>query len=411
MLSALPPLILLLAVSVDAFRDVGALSKWATDHGGYLHDRLAWKDYGGGDFGLVLSGGPVERGTVLLRVPRSLVLDASVLRRSDRADVVAKALGDYAELLDRLGAVPPECLPSPHRFSPWVDAMPSSFHRLSPAEIECLPFYAKYAAQYQEKKLEAFCRCAEALGEEGGFDGNNPKDAAAFEWAFRAVNSRFWKTNPLRRGGEENDTRQQTSELVPIGDMMNHRDPPNVVMVTEGPDHVAFAYMGDDADEGCDLSSLGESYERDLFLTYGQPGNPHRFLVLFGFVPDAECMPRVWSHIAYPETNPYGNAGQADELVFDAKDGSVPQQVWDAILWELWQPSSREEFLRERDERHAKYKDLLTEVLESHLARQLEELASLRPRIEATEGPNMPMIRRHNDFLTSTFTKVKNNLH
>jgi len=226
------------------------------------------------------------------------------------------------------------------------------------------------------------------------------------KWAFQAVNSRFWKTNPLE-GAKQLDM-LPTSELVPLGDMMNHRDPPNVQMVPEDPEHVCFAYMGDDADE---TSCASENYERDLFLTYGQPGNPHRFLVIFGFVPNAQSMPNVWSHLVYGDTNPYGSAAQVDKMVFHVEDGTVAQHVWDAILWELWQPSSLEEFLQDREQRHLIYKDLIVDVLESHVDRQLEELALLGPKIETTEGPNMAMIRQQNEFLTSVFTKVKNNLN
>jgi len=115
-----------------------------------------------------------------------------------------------------------KCRPPPHRFSPWLDAMPAAFPQFTAAELACLPFYARCAAQYQDGKFQAFCRAAAALGE-GGFCADDPRA----RWAFCAVNSRFWKTNPLA-GAQD---RRQTSELVPLGDMLNHRDPPNVEMV------------------------------------------------------------------------------------------------------------------------------------------------------------------------------------
>jgi hypothetical protein len=55
----------------------------------------------------------------------------------------------------------------------------------------------------------------------------------------------FWKTNP----SENAKIIKQTSELVPLGDMFNHRDPPNVQMIPEDSDYVTFAYKGDDDDD------------------------------------------------------------------------------------------------------------------------------------------------------------------
>ncbi len=64
---------------------------------------------------------------------------------------------------------------------------------------------------------------------------------------------------------------EQTSELVPFGDMMNHRDPPNVQMVPlpDSTDQVCFAYLGDDNDYGENDDDDGDEtcYERDLFLS------------------------------------------------------------------------------------------------------------------------------------------------
>ena len=122
-------------------------------------------------------------------------------------------------------------------------------------------------------------------------------------------------------------------------------------------------------------------------------------------------MPKVWSHLAYSDSNPYGSSAQADKMVFDANDGTVSQQVWDAILWELLEPPSKEKFDQEKDAKHVKYKSIIVGVLESHLDRQLTELTSLRAKLDVANGPNIEMIRQYNEFLTDVFTKVKNNLH
>ena len=129
-----------------------------------------------------------------------------------------------------------------------------------------------------------------------------------FAWAFNAVGSRFWKTDSAV------ENYRPCSELVPIGDMFNHRNPPNVKTVhLHEQDVVCFLYLG--GGEEC--------YPQDLFITYGQPYNPHRFLVIFGFVPTD--MPELWSHLLLSQTNTY--TGDVAKMVFICKDGAIAQQV------------------------------------------------------------------------------------
>mmetsp|Transcript_20402 Transcript_20402/g.30607 ORF Transcript_20402/g.30607 Transcript_20402/m.30607 type:complete len:168 (-) Transcript_20402:2208-2711(-) len=166
--------------------------------------------------------------------------------------------------------------------------MPQAFETFTKDEINCLPFYARYAAEYQEAKFASFCNAAAVMKDDDCvFDPANSDHVALLKWAFNAVNSRFWKTNP----SENAKIIKQTSELVPLGDMFNHRDPSNVQMIPEDSDYVTFAYKGDDDNDDEDNSTN----EKDIFISYGQPSNPHRFLVIFKFAPRAEYMPKLWS--------------------------------------------------------------------------------------------------------------------
>ncbi|CAB9520989.1 M protein repeat protein [Seminavis robusta] len=413
---------LLLAISslhcsqAGSGRDVVALSRWAKEEGIVMHECLEWKQYTTDkgeqeeDWGLVLTKS-LPRGTVLLKVPRSLVLDAAVICDKLKSEWVPaqlenamKALGNYQVHLEKFWIVlqllrcRKECKNSNNnnRWAPWLAAMPQTFPQFSKAEQACLPFYARYASEYQDAQLDAFCQAAMALQE---IDDNNPDDADDLKWAFQAVGSRFWKTAPIKEGIPT------TSELVPIGDMFNHRDPPNVAMVHDEEDSITFVYMGDDDDK---KDGDDDADHRDLFITYGQESNPHRLLVIFGFVPDETAMPKVWSHLIYSDTNQFSN--NIPEMVFDATDGSVSQNVWDAVLYEILQPIEPEEFLQAREENHVKYKPFTADLLNDHVTRQLEELASLRANIDSTTGDNMDLIRQHNDFMTRTFIRVKETL-
>jgi len=377
-----------------------------------MHGSMMWKEHSTGDWGLVLSE-PVPKGTVLVRIPRSMVLDARVIRDGVADDETRKsvvdALGKFAaaheegfwivwrlyELRRKPGGA----------FDPWLDAMPVDFAAFTEAEMDCLPYYARYAATYQDEKFEAFCRAAKAMNS-GVFDSASDDDDAVslFLWAFRAVNSRFWKTTPKE---EHADVIKPTSELVPIGDMFNHRDPPNVQMIPEDGDFVTFAYNCDSESGGADSGDARDDI--DLFITYGQPANPHRFLAIFGFPPCVEFMPNLWCHLDYSSTNPH--ASKFDEMVFDSQTGKVSETVWDAVLWELTEPSFLEEYNQTRDKWIVQYRGILEEVLMNHVEKQLAELRDCSAKIDLLEkgSPNFDIIQRHNDFLAEVFAKVKGN--
>ena len=177
-------------------------------------------------------------------------------------------------------------------------------------------------------------------------------------------------------------------------------------MIPEDGDFVTFAY-------NCDSESGGDSGDArddiDLFITYGQPANPHRFLAIFGFPPCVEFMPNLWCHLDYSSTNPH--ASKFDEMVFDSQTGKVSETVWDAVLWELTEPSFLEEYNQTRDKWIVQYRGILEEVLMNHVEKQLAELRECAEKIGKLDNgsPNFDIIRRHNDFLAEVFAKVKGN--
>ena len=128
------------------------------------------------------------------------------------------------------------------------------------------------------------------------------------------------------------------------------------------------------------------------------------FLVIFGFLP--QDIPQVWSHIAYPN-NPF--SAEVPQMVFRAKDGMVPKIVWDAVLYALLQPPPGETPVYTK-EQHTKYKKFTFDVLRTHVAKQLEELTELRQKMDTTAGENLDLVRRHNEFLTTVFSRVQKHL-
>lgn len=360
-----------------------------------MNEKLQWKKYDSNDdtnWGLELTE-PVPAGTMLLQVPHTLVLRADSLQ-----DEFLESDGDnLRRALERLGdfeihtqaflivlKLLRQCKKEDSQWAPWIEAMPKSFPEFSSAEKECMPMYAKAAADYQDQKFKAFCAAAKELGE---WKEDDPQATELLKWAFNAVSSRFWKTEP------KTVDQKATSELVPIGDMFNHREPANVA-ITHGPDSVNFVYKGDANDD------------KALYISYGSSYNPHRFMVVFGFCPE---MPEVWSHLHYPN-NPFSE--DASKMVFRTADGGIPENVWDAVLYALLdQPGmSFDNPKYTKEEMHQKYRKYTTTVLRNHVNQNLEHLKELRQKIETTEGENLDLIRQHNEFLTQVFSRVQANL-
>mmetsp|Transcript_18580 Transcript_18580/g.30413 ORF Transcript_18580/g.30413 Transcript_18580/m.30413 type:complete len:418 (+) Transcript_18580:73-1326(+) len=380
------------------------LSSWAKQHGTTLHPAVQWVDYGDGDWGLQLTS-KVDRGTELVRVPRSIVLDSVVSRDEiissstsvieNANECIIDALGPFQVHEENFWIVLKlyQCLREERngKHAPWIEAMPRKFRHFSKEEEDCLPFYAKYIADYQRQKLDAFVDAASVIcGHK--LEG---KEKEQFTWAFDAVGSRFWKTTSTIK-----EDYQPRSELVPVGDMFNHREPPNVKLYhdNEG-DAVCFLYLGENDDTEDDKLTC---YPKDLLITYGLGYNPHRFLVIFGFVPTD--MKEIWCHFVFSDDNPY--SVDVSKMVFQCKDGSIPQDVWDAVLYEL-DPSKDIELMRH--DPMAKF--YAAEVLNNHVAKQLEELASLREKIDfVVDGENLDLIKMHNHFLTDAFHRVQSNL-
>ena len=393
-------------------RNVLGLSEWAQQQEGLeLHSSLLFKEYksaestsdksSGSNWGLELKE-PVPTGTVLLTVPRHLVLQASSIRdefsKEMGKDLLEKVQGSLNESdmshhepnfwivwkfwnLCRQG--------QNHKWKPWIQAMPGAFTRFSKQEQDCLPYYAKYAAEYQDKKLEAFGKAAQ-LAVQGSDKKQewNDTDQEFFEMAFLAVNSRFWTTSPAPELNL-----QPTAELVPIGDMFNHRDPPNVKVVSQNNGSVNVIYTGDGT---C----------RDLYNFYGQPSNPHRFLVIFGFVPSADDMPTMWCQMTHPN-NPF--SADVDNMVFSTQDNNG-KTVWDAVLYALEdedQPDVQYTAARHNVPYVRKY---TRQVLEQHVATQLQELQECCQKIDAllrSCSSKKELIRQHNSFCEGVFTRVQ----
>ena len=113
-------------------------------------------------------------------------------------------------------------------------------------------------------------------------------------------------------------------------------------------------------------------------------------------------------------------------MSFGTADGKISKTVWDAILDSLLADPRPTTNTNNDDtttttpppvytqERHEKVKQYTLDVLSTHVSKQLEELTSLKPKIDTLESiranSNVALIRQHNELLTTAFTNVMKRL-
>lgn len=315
--------------------------------------------------------------------------------------------------------------PTPHmdkdadlRFwKPWLDAMPrdcSTAVSWTLPERECLPLPARAMAEYEGVKWQLFLRAYQRLAEATatasaatGQQSGNTKNTESHsgwlvpsstktnsdssdqhdrlvQWAYQVVGSRCWRhprqvapqSASFSSETEDDDTNEfwRDTEMVPMGDMFNHRTPSNVVVVRSSVGGgVDFVYTGQQlgSDPVVDHNNDHDDDDTGLYLSYGATTNSHRFLTIFGFVDTS--MKEVWSQLVFSDPDErLQTLGCNDkvQMVVRTMDGAVAAPVWDCILYSLLVASESAE--RRRAEESSMSKSITkTRPLESEKPRSL----------------------------------------
>ena len=299
---------------------------------------------------------------------------------------------------------------------PWLQSLPKTFHtgiNMDAIELSCLPNFGIALAEYERKKLEIFSEALERISVGSSFfSGLSLKDET-IAWAFNVVQTRSWTY--------EGDSLNERPIIVPLGDLLNHREPANVFVEDKlTSDSIHFKLTQD-----MDLSSSSSMSE--LYLSYGLE-NPYRFLVIFGFFDPT--MPEIFCEILF--SNPskemiFLGCDDRSKMVYGTKDGSISDTVWDVVLYSLLDqlPEVQKAFYSSHMEGdyhmknmiHDKYVMETSLALRKHVMKTLSELKNALYEsdtiIEAIsdkineEHPRLAMIHDHNMFLFKTFDKVR----
>lgn len=290
-------------------------------------------------------------------------------------------------------------------YFPWMDALPRKFSAalsFDDFEMSCLPPFVKYLAEKDRYNYELFVQVLQQLNTPTISD-NTKYNEEVLQWAFNVVFTRA-------RGDAFGE-----AEIIPMSDMMNHEWNANceVQFDDEGNVHVVLLRNVKTGDP--------------LLKCYGQPTNPSRFLATYGFF---DASPPATYCKLYPGmvvSEELKNLGfDYERLVFYVEDGGVAEEVYDVILYIILgnvDPSAQQQFYtahmngdaETKSQFHAFYLAQTCDGLLQHINDTLEEIEECAETMDEGGGmglmhANLPMIRRHNDFVRQTFNKAKKNV-
>lgn len=285
----------------------------------------------------------------------------------------------------------------------WLDALPRKFStaiNFDDFEVGCLPPFVKFLARRDRHNYDTFVNLLQGI-DTPTISPATKSNTEITKWAFNVV-----FTRARASFGE--------AEIIPMSDMLNHCANPNVDIQfdDEGNVHVVLFR---DVQPGDPLTKC-----------YGQPTNPSRFLATYGFFDPSP--PSTYCKLlpGLVVTQELKNLGfEYDRMVFYVENGDIAQEVWDVMLYTVLEnidPAVQQQFydahmrgdFETKQQLHQYYSAQTCNGLLQHVNEMLDEVAECQDEMDqggmGVAHANLPMIRRHNDFVRQTFTKVKRNL-
>lgn len=407
--------------------DPSSLLDWATKNGVKFADGVGFAPCTEGvedDWQISLldkgSNMKLHQGTQLLSVPKTLVfnsidiekeMEGAPLKKALKTLVKRKLSEHKGELLVFLKILKEVGKGESSAWFDWTQCLPATFSTgvcFDDFEMDCLPSFSRTLADSERKKLKIFSKCAKVAESAWANDNIHVGDDCdtLFQWVYNVVYTRCWKFSDELDSG--------ATELVPMGDLFNHRDPANVA-VESNPRSTTVDFI---------LQSDGAT---NFSLSYGLATNSHRFLVVFGFVD--ETMPEIFCQVVFPEATPEQvvlGCQDRSKMVYGSEDGAISDTIWDSVLYLLLASKPEEQRalydahlkgdLSSKQRLRYKYALEISITLRNHVDGTLLELESLEKRIEgakeenSSKHPHLPLIKRQNQFLQKVFRQVNGNL-
>lgn len=397
-----------ISIERTAAREIGQFQNWAVQCGVQVDNGfcLLQASIDGNDDWRAATSTGAAQGARVLSVPNEMILSSTRIAQEFQgfADPSLQILAQknlqmiypqfylFLKLLIEFerGAESP--------YYPWMAALPRKWNTAVSMDdfcLSCLPPFIRSLCQVEKDQLTAFREALKA------FEYLSPWAKANEELAkfvYNIVFTRAWEA-------PDGDYK-----IVPVADFLNHGYPPNVAL--------SYDTLGN-----CDVIVTQNVVPGgDLLVSYGQPTNPSRFFATFGFLNQA---PAVYCKLLF--SNPSQELKEVGydpaKLLFSTTDGAIAPAVWDVVLYSRLErkkqlENDRRSFYEAHmrgDEQtkaaiHGKYFKETCSALRLHVDNILAEVADLSVRtnaFDASKHPRLPLIRKHNDMVDSTFQKVR----
>ena len=283
---------------------------------------------------------------------------------------------------------------------PWLAAMPRKWNTAVSMDefcLSCLPPFIKSLCIKERDQLAAF---REGLQPFQYLSPQTKANDELLKFAYNVVASR---AVPSHNG----------FNLVPFGDMFNYGYPGNVALNFDEVGNCQ-AILTQDVPPGA-----------PLLMNYGQPENPSRFLSVYGFLDEP---PATYCKLVIP--NPSKEildiGYHPSRLLFYTENGGISPEVWDVMLYSKLERKSEWEHYRQafynahmsgdqntKSQIHMEFQKFTVSWLLTHVNGILAEIAELAVKMNAYDSskhPRLPLLRKHNNLVASTFQKVRANL-
>lgn len=282
---------------------------------------------------------------------------------------------------------------------PWLNSLPRSYYNgasMTPFCFECLPPLVSSLAKTDRMNFIYFKQALKKmdfLTEEI----RKGKDDSIRRWAFNVVNTRSFDVG----GGER--------RIVPMADMFNHGSSTEVAINFDQQGN-CHAYTTKDVPAGSPLRR-----------SYGDPTNPSALFATYGFLD--ETSPSTFCKIMdIKPTRELKDLGlDYSRMLFYTESGGISEEVWDVVLYAKVLESNtkmQRAFYQAHMNRDGSTKSAIHQqffpqtvtALKKHVdtfLKDLDELSAKGVGKDVSEHPRLPLILRHNEFVRTTFLRVK----
>jgi len=389
-------------------RDLESFQQWATNCGVQQAQGFQLTTEDGMDFS-VMTTENVPAGQPVLAIPANMILSASGCQQ----ELFAMSNGGVQEAVSMMGRIGAGLSVSEFYLTlkllveyekggqsdyfPWLNSLPRLYYNavsMTDFCYECLPPLVFRLSKEERLKFDNLLQVIQKVDV---ISEDLKREEGIIKWAFNAVHT--------RRLGDPG----QEQFLVPMADMFNHG--------TETEVEIGFDEQGN-----CQAyTTVDVPAGSPLRRSYGSPTNPSPFFAQYGFLD--ETSPATFCKMMNIRSTPeLVNLGfDFDRMLFYKDSGQISEEVWDVVLYDkvlATNPDVRQQFYEAHMNGNAETKEAIhqqfflqtaTEI-KTHVdtfLNQLDELSNKAAGKSVEEHPRLPLILNHNNFVKSTFWKVK----